>query len=471
MNKNRSFKIVSAIVITCSLIAAFFVGQRPFQTKKSTFNCYLNEHKQRSRVKIEKNRSKDSIEVGDYDENIHIDSDTYLIPRAYYFENLHDYHGENDSDICTIISTQILLGYYDTFVNDTLVDEIYDRISVETSNTQLFWDYVQSPGTGKIDDSEHGQDFKNYLIDLAIDELGSSPVNVGMDILETHRLLKRYLDDSNLSYTLDWEPEVTNNRTKNHILATLNAGRPILCNARGHSTVAFGYNETYVFVVDGYGSVAGTLWETFETNYNLNYDLGAIDLLMTCEHYHSDNYYSAYYNRSYCPDGYAHKRASYQPNEYGFEAQYYFYQKTKNVYNDTDTILTKRLRTGYIENLFVNLSPRREDAGIAFLEFTTPSIIRNITVNISFWSANELYNPIYHHAKIQYKDIDGLWIDAFDLLNDISLSTDRNHQNIVGVTFPEETTSFRFYATNFAIGDSNKGRISLGELNIIYENI
>lgn len=56
-----------------------------------------------------------------------------------------------------------------------------------------------------------------------------------------------------------------------------------------------------------------------------------------------------------------------------------------------------------------------------------------------------------------------------DLLNDITLSTDRTAPDNYTIVFPEATTEFRFYTTSEFGSDRNKGRICIGDMIIYLE--
>lgn len=418
-----------------------------------------------------KHKKDDNPNIGNYTYCASLSSDAIAIPNAFYFQKLGGRHGYNPDAICTIIAAQIIFGYYDTFVNDYLVDDMYDFVSVDETGAQSIQSFEKSPGTGSLEEGESDQRFTDYLVDLGTNEIGISAHVDGYTTYQQSRVVRRYLNERDFDFTLN---TVTNssfgqNLTKSKIKYAINNGRPVICNDRDHSVVAYAYDDDYVYVHTGWGWPGRVIWETFEDNSNVGYEIGAIDIVLSCEHIHSDNYYSSYYHKAYCPDGFERGRMELKPNDFGFEPQYYFYQKLKNIYVGDDTIQTRRLRTGYIENSFINLSPRRQDAGIAYLEMTFPDVIRNIVVDISFWGGNELYDPNIHNARIEYKDSDNHWVEAIDLLHDISLSTNRFNQDRINIVFPEETLSFRFYASNYAVGNLNKGRISIGGISITYE--
>lgn len=134
---------------------------------------------------------------------------------------------------------------------------------------------------------------------------------------------------------------------------------------------------------------------------------------------------------------------------------------------DEYTVSTKRLRAGFIQNECINLSPRREGAGLAYLEFDFgDDVVREIDIDISFWSDSEYFTSTDSSAYIQYYDeFVGDWVTSFDLLADCVLSTDRTNPNHLNARFIDETThKFRIYAETEPIGNVNKGRISIHKI-------
>ena len=53
-----------------------------------------------------------------------------------------------------------------------------------------------------------------------------------------------------------------------------------------------------------------------------------------------------------------------------------------------------------------------------------------------------------------------------DLLNDITLPTDRNNPNNYIITFPQNIKEFRFYVASAQVGNRNKGRVCIGNIEI-----
>ena len=144
--------------------------------------------------------------------------------------------------------------------------------------------------------------------------------------------------------------------------------RPLFVAGRKHATVAYAYDENMVWVHTGWGYTAATPWDTFIYNVLGNNCIGAIDISSIGEHIHSDNYYFTTHGKYVCPCGHEFKKNIIRPNEFGFEPQYFFEEKTKTILLDDLILSTKRLRTGFIENEYINLSAARKNAGYAYFE-------------------------------------------------------------------------------------------------------
>lgn len=219
-------------------------------------------------------------------------SNTHLIDNYYYFHNLKHYHGNNSTGTCSIVAAQIIFGYYDTFYNDTIVDEQYD-ISV-SENKCCISDFEQSPGTGmdgsstinSLSDSR----FHDLLVQVAIDA-GENTENAGLTSSEQLAMINRYFNIMDISYSYRYSAANTE-EIKNIITSSIDSNRPVYCGGAGHTVVAYGYDTECVYVHTGWGYVAKTPWSTFTGS--------ALDILITEEHYHSNNYYSTVYNKNLC---------------------------------------------------------------------------------------------------------------------------------------------------------------------------
>lgn len=403
-------------------------------------------------------------EKGEYQVFDEYGKDVIKIDNAFYFENLNHFHGNNTKGTCGIVAIQILLGYYDTFFNDHIIPENYDSAIGGYKNDIV--SFTQSPGSG--------QAFHDNLISFAA-EKGITNNGISMDIGQERDLTVQYLESQGIDFDYKWIEgnwsDTTSNAAANHIREAINRGNPVFLGAAGHATVAYAYDSNYIYVHSGWGDVRRTPWSTVSTNF---FDFWGGPHTVEVQyiksaHYHSDNYFSFTLEKYLCPCGMSYYETTIKPSDYGFEEQYFYQEKIKDVTVNNLTFQTQRLRTGYIEKEVINLSPRRENAGLAYLRFNFSTYVRKIMVNLSMWSATEKMYASDSSILLQYLDpIKGIWVTYYDLLNEVNLSTNRYKQEQYIVNFPNLTKSFRFYSTSAALGDRNKGRLSIGDMIVEY---
>lgn len=468
-----------------------FSKQSPYRRYKETFDIYNeitngNKHivyhnddfidisNRNTKIRFEsiipQLHSSESKEAGKYYYDISITSSATVIPNAFYFQNLGKYHAFNADGTCAIVATEILLGYYDTFVNDTIVSEVYDVNSNQITTTNpLITDFKQSPGVDNYPSDI--EKFHDYLCDIAKNEIGDDPIG-GMATESQIKLVNKYLKEKNIDYSIKTSVgnlgDMISDRAVIVIKEAIDAGRPVIANGCGHSTVAFAYDEEYVWVHTGWGRVAATPWKTYYRTINLEKAPGAIDITAINERVHSNNYYSTNLNAYFCPCGERFIMTELSPDMYGFDPQYYFYNIEQEVVLDTLTFNTKRLRTGYIENEYINLSPFRQNAGRASLELYFSNYIRKFNMEISYWQILDKLNPEESSAYLEVLNKNNEWVRVTDLLRDIELSTDRKNQNLLSYAFDDDIKGIRFLVHSPSYGDRNLGRISIGKIYLIH---
>ena len=143
----------------------------------------------------------------------------------------------------------------------------------------------------------------------------------------------------------------------------------------------------------------------------------------------------------------------------------YFYSPVNQSVSLTNgmALQTTRLRTSYIENQYLVMSPKRQDAGAAYLDIAFPTKVSRISFDASIWSLKEDIND--EEFKIQYYD--NGWHDHLQMDLD-ALNLKENPDRYVAL-FPKDTTRIRFYATHSnPTGDRNKGRICLDNFEVRY---
>lgn len=185
--------------------------------------------------------------------------------------------------------------------------------------------------------------------------------------------------------------------------------------------------------------------------------------------YWDDYYCSALFRE---PNRYQFK-SSFLPQDWGIEGRYYFQNELDSSSVSSDhsriyatatqndlTIETERLRCGYIENSYIVLSPRRENAGRSYFEMNFDKAVYSFMYRACMWSGSENLDGI---AIIQTKDIYGNWTT----LRDIPINYLKSKEN--GLTqFVESTPGgiygLRFETTATATGDRDKGRFCLADI-------
>ena len=416
------------------------------------------------------NKSKDA---GTYYRYIKPSVDAHFAKNSFYFENLYEMHGNNQKGTCAVVSTEILLGYYDTFVSDNIVEEKYDCITSQYVTDNKISSFTQSPG---VDNMKEGiSAFHDAIVQIGKSLVIDDPEDNGMTTFNQILMIKKYLELNKLSYSLNTSEgnplDIWDGHAMSVIRNAIDAGRPVIANGNGHSSVAYAYDDEYVYVHTGWGYTAATPWTTYSSGFFNNYSAGSIDLIFEgkVSHCHSNNYFSTATNKYICPCGALHEETTLRPYDYGFEPQYFFYSKSHTINCGDLTIETDRLRTGYIEGTYINLSPRRSGAGVAYLEYSFNKSVERISFNISFWSGAESLSTSDSYAYFQVRDPFGNWVTYIDLLKDVSLSQNRYSQNHFEFNFSsQDVYCVRFISHSSAVGDRNKGRISIGMMKILH---
>lgn len=210
-----------------------------------------------------------------------------------------------------------------------------------------------------------------------------------------------------------------------------------------------------------------TLWESI-VNGNDAYYYVTVSASAT-EHISTGPYYSETY--AFANPVESLQTTLIRPSAYGFPESYGTNTGVTTATHTlgSHTLITSRVRCGYIENQYVNLSARKQNVGEAYLEYQFDTPVYRFDANLSFWSDSEYLSATDSTAVIQYKNADGEWVTVVDLL-DGTLPTDRTQQKTYTAIFPEGATNFRIYVSTRKIGTHNKGRISIGNVVLYYED-
>lgn len=150
--------------------------------------------------------------------------------------------------------------------------------------------------------------------------------------------------------------------------------------------------------------------------------------------------------------------------------QYFFYEQTSIISKSIGDISVKRLRTGYIENEQLVMSARRNNAGLAYLDYTFPINVKDIYLYISLWSGSEYFDYVNDSFLLQRMSSNGEWITEVTIPIYL-LTTHRDNPDFYHYSLSEAACRFRFVVTTSAIGNRNKGRICIGDMLVVGDTI
>ena len=416
------------------------------------------------------------LQYGNYYRNIAIPSNAHVISNAFYFENLEFRHAANVDGTCAVIASEILFGYYDTFVNDLIVDEQYDRGVPEylNKNNPTIRDFSQSPGV----DSPSVSAFHDYLCDIATYEVGDNPRSGGMTVYNQKQMMKKYLEYQGIyhqTYSSEGNfGDLIANKAKTVIKNTINDNRPVCVSGEGHCSVAYAYSDTMVWVHTGWGYTAATPWRTFESGMFYNYSAGAIDISNICggAHICSDNYYVTNKNVYLCPQcGQVYKINDVLASDTGLSTSYYSDIRSRGFFEDDEYVGVMYHRAALLSNQYISLSARRSGEGNAFIEYWMTKKIRYVRLFVSFYSASEALsynNSTVDLSVIKYSEADDeFYYEPLEDLLDIGISTDRNNQTKLEYYFVgDDVYGFSFSINAPATGNTDSGRFLIGDITI-----
>lgn len=155
-----------------------------------------------------------------------------------------------------------------------------------------------------------------------------------------------------------------------------------------------------------------------------------------------------------------------QTENYGYEAQYFFDERTKEITTQNGTnIITKRLRTGIIDNKLV-MSAKRNNAGTAYIEYHFDYYITRVEYQLALWSGSE---SLILNSSIRFEALNsaGVWIPLreFDAR---TMSQDKDNLIDYYSEIDFQTKAFRFIVeTNQVQNENNRGRVVVGDVKII----
>lgn len=143
---------------------------------------------------------------------------------------------------------------------------------------------------------------------------------------------------------------------------------------------------------------------------------------------------------------------------------YPFYETLLNGQNN---VIGSYLRTGYIgdvnNNKYLVMSPRRENAGTAFLHLRLPFLTSDFYMSLGLWSSTEYLDNQNDSFYVEYMDKGNNYVinNSIDIGG---LSTNRDSLNYFHFKLDVPTYDIRLIARSSSIGSKNKGRFVLHSL-------
>jgi len=268
-----------------------------------------------------------------------------------YFKNLTENIGYNEtSSSCGYVALGMLLNYYDTSLNDNIVEEKYE---VNTSFENDMY-AVTSPGTLHEESyNPTGQDvagYMNYLrqhyvnssLHAKLSLLGTDALEENPSILGTFRetfgtnktiiteTIEKYFDclSNDINYSYEYyilngdETEKKHIRTvsqiNSYIIESIDNGKPVYAGYANHAIIIYGYTNNKFIYQNGYinDSENATVWPTeLLDDSKINF---VLTLDFNIEEVCSYHYYNITNSNVYCMCG-----QNYHQHKYIYNYEYY----------------------------------------------------------------------------------------------------------------------------------------------------
>lgn len=342
-------------------------------------------------------------------------------------------HPSNEDDSCGFVAASLILDYWDkTMHRGTVLDQFYDS-------------------EGNLNDTEKIYSPSTNLKDKLVEFNGGETTSWGRSVRDA---LYSYCNYANIGAEMAYylfdiylDSELDNNRP----VIIFGAIPNISSNNKliSHAVTCYGrqYDGMQTSYIVNYG------WEDDNSEVVLNAGfIVSITTFKLTESTYETNY-------------------TIKPSDYGYPCSYCSSRTTSSLNIGENKIVTNRLRCGYIENEYVNLSPRKEGFDTAYIEYNFTNPVKKIEINLSYWSNDERYGASnIAQVTFDYKNLTSdKWKNKYDFLEASDLPTNRNKLKLYTFEFEKGTKNVRLY-THFSYMsgkiDRNKGRISIGDMNV-----
>ena len=227
-----------------------------------------------------------------------------------YFENLDVYFAKNHFGSCAFTAITMLLSYYDTFYNDSLVHEGFEGPSIEIDDLGDDSYYVEtSPGVSysnsKLGCTEstkelYYQNTSSYLMDSHFISLNNYDDSVNVTKYQT--LLNSYYGANYVKIisNLKSAKDCSTTTYVDVVKSLINSGKPVILNicdgsnytkgTKFHAVVAYAYDEENIYCHFGWNAYTTKVPTTYN-GYTRIYGFAYIDFyLIQFAHSHSHRY-------------------------------------------------------------------------------------------------------------------------------------------------------------------------------------
>lgn len=368
-----------------------------------------------------------------------------------YFLNLNGRYGTNGGKTCTMVAIQMMMGYYDAFVDDRFVPEKWDSPAYDSgvTSSSSWRDWSCSPGSGSIGSTLYPEDNRmlDHLVDICENNFDSSIENFGTSIFHEKETLEYYLDEIAIGkddYSMvvaiseSPGPVVYLNPAANLIKKAIDAGRPVFANGGGHAVVAFGYDDKYVYVDTGWGYIGRVPLSTYQVASSYDQtesSCNALDFIVNIDHSHSDNYVSC--DAFQCSCGYVFPSTHSSMTDIGLPDSY-------KTYGLSNTLSEGGGETVYS---YVNAclaaqacSLRSMNGNASYLQFRASTCsISSLSVTIRFSGCTSYVTSV----DVLILNSDGEWVSASTVSLSYSCSSTR-----IFLSFGEDISGVRISQTN-----------------------
>lgn len=220
----------------------------------------------------------------------------------YYFKNLNTNFGYNTFGSCGYIAVGMLLSFWDTYWDDSIVPEKYEEQAKLSSDAIDI--NVNSPGVKREPTSlrygtaaKYHENITNYrdeylhflLLDMGKSLFNTTAGNYGMSSGKYVRLINNYLTNYRDYSTGDYEIVSTSTNVRSKAISYIKQGIPVQLSIGGHAVVAYDYDEDTDNIYCHFGWDKDSTHVTIESmGYTSYANLTAIKF--NGKHTHSDNY-------------------------------------------------------------------------------------------------------------------------------------------------------------------------------------